>query len=107
MNVSVQRDRYPVPAELLTRAPVGTITPHVPMTLHLEHRRDTMEALAEIEGEVTAIRRELDRRSGREAAEMAAAAARRDRRKVMRDVGLCALSAVLATAGTLVTAAVL
>lgn len=81
--------------------------PQVPMALYLEDRREIKDALAEIQGDVKAMRRELDRQDGREAAEAAVVVARRDRRKVLRDVGLCVLSAALAFAGALATAAVL
>lgn len=80
---------------------------YVPIALYLADRRDIKAALVEIQGDIEGIRREMDRHDGREAAESAAAAARRDRRKVLRDVGLCVLSAALAVAGALVTAAVL
>lgn len=67
------------------------------MELYLDDRRGINEALAEIRRDVTAVRQEVERRAGREDAEEAGV---ESRRKFVREVGLCLLSAGLGIAST-------
>lgn len=84
---------------------------YVPMSLYLEDRRELRGWMGSIASDVTEIRRELDRGGGREVAEEAAQAAvvatRREKREILRDVGLCLLSAAATVAATIGTAQLL
>jgi hypothetical protein len=88
----------------------GSSTGSVPWPVYLDDRRQTADRLGRIEDKLDRVLERDAREDGQEVAEAAAdqavAGARRTRREMGRDVGLCVLSAALAVGGAVIVAGI-